>query len=107
MNTQQPTVFVVDDDASVLKALERLLRSAGLNAATFPSPQAFLEHRNPDAPGCIVLDVAMPDFDGLELQQVLAAQDNVPPIIFLTGHGDIPMSVRAMKLVGCQPSFDE
>lgn len=97
MNTPQPTVFVVDDDASVLKALERLLRSAGLNAATFPSPQAFLEHRDPDVPGCIVLDVAMPGLDGLELQQALSTQDDVPPIIFLTGHGDIPMSVRAMK----------
>ena len=97
MNAWQPTVFVVDDDASVLKALARLLRSAGLNVVAFASPQAFLEQRDPDAPGCLVLDVAMPGLDGLELQQALAAQGGAPPVVFLTGHGDIPMSVRAMK----------
>lgn len=97
MNPLQPTVFVIDDDASVLKALTRLLRSAGLNVAAFASPQAFLEQRDPDAPGCLVLDVAMPGCDGLTLQQALLAEKTAPPIVFLTGHGDIPMSVKAMK----------
>ncbi|MGR8932995.1 MAG: response regulator transcription factor [Gammaproteobacteria bacterium] len=97
MNTPQPTVFVIDDDASVLKALTRLLRSAGWHVAPFASPQAFLEQRDPDVPGCLVLDVAMPGFDGLALQQTLLAEDGAPPIVFLTGQGDIPMSVQAMK----------
>jgi FixJ family two-component response regulator len=97
MNGPAPTVFAVDDDASVLKALARLLRSAGFNAATFASPQEFLASREPDAPGCLILDVAMPGLNGLELQQALAAQGGAPQVIFLTGHGDIPMSVKAMK----------
>jgi len=97
MKIAQPNVFVVDDDTSVLKALERLLRAAGLNVVTFSSPQEFLEHYDPDVPGCLVFDIAMPGLNGLELQQALAAQGGAPPIIFLTGHGDIPMSVKAMK----------
>lgn len=97
MNAAEPTVFVVDDDPAVLKALARLLRSAGLHAVTFASPQEFLDNRTPEVPGCLVLDVEMPDLDGLQLQQTLAAQDGAPPIVFLTGHGDIPMSVKAMK----------
>lgn len=97
MTDTQPTVFLVDDDAAVLKALQRMLRSAGLNVAAFDSPQAFLEHYKPDMPGCLVLDVSMPELGGLELQQLLAARSLTPPIIFLTGHGDIPMSVKAMK----------
>ena len=93
----QPTVFLVDDEASVLKALARLLRSAGLNVETFRSPQEFLEHHDPHAPGCLLLDVAMPGLTGLDLQRALAAKGTELPIIFLTGRGDIPMSVQAMK----------
>jgi len=97
MNDQEPTVFIVDDDPSVLKALARLMRSARLNAATFASPQDFLEHHDQNASGCLVLDVAMPHINGLELQKSLAASGSELPVIFLTGHADIPMSVRAIK----------
>ena len=96
MNSE-PTVFLVDDEASVLKALSRLLRSAGLNVETFGSPQEFLRHHDPHAHGCLVLDVAMPGLNGLDLQRALAAKGTELPIIFLTGRGDIPMSVQAMK----------
>jgi len=92
-----PTVFLVDDDPSVLRAIGRLVRSAGWNIATFNSARAFLAQQEPTVPGCLVLDVAMPGFDGLELQQALTRVGNCLPIIFLTGHGNIPMSVRAMK----------
>jgi RNA polymerase sigma factor (sigma-70 family) len=97
MNSLAPTVFLVDDDASVLKALARLLRSAGLSAATFTSAQEFLDHHDQNAPGCLVLDVAMPRMNGLGLQLALAIQGSQLPVIFLTGNGDIPMSVRAIK----------
>jgi FixJ family two-component response regulator len=97
MTDAAPVVFVVDDDASVRKALGRLLGSAGLRAETFGSAQEFLLYDRPDAPGCLVLDVQMPDLDGLELQHALSAVNVSLPIIFITGHGDIPMSVRAMK----------
>ncbi len=97
MNDTMPTIFIVDDDPSVLKALARLLRSAGLSASTFTSPQEFLDHHDQNAPGCLVLDVAMPGINGLELQLALAAQGSRLPVIFLTGNGDIPMSVRAIK----------
>jgi FixJ family two-component response regulator len=92
-----PTVFVVDDDAAVLKSLSRLLRAAGLAVATFSSPRDFLDGHDPQAPGCLVLDMAMPGLNGLELQQALIARGHELAIIFLTGHGDIPMSVKAMK----------
>jgi RNA polymerase sigma factor (sigma-70 family) len=97
MSDMMPTVFIVDDDPSVLKALARLLRSAGLIASTFTSPQEFLDHHDQNIPGCLVLDVAMPRMNGLELQMALAAQGSQLPVIFLTGNGDIPMSVRAIK----------
>ena len=97
MNYARPTVFVVDDDPAVLKSLSRLLRSARLDAATFSTPREFLERHDPSAPGCLVLDVAMPGLNGLELQEALTAMGSELPIIFLTGHGDIPMSVQAMK----------
>ena len=97
MNHSPATVFVVDDDPAVLKSLARLLRSARLEVATFNSPREFLERYDPRASGCLVLDVAMPGLNGLELQEALAAKGSTLPIIFLTGHGDIPMSVQAMK----------
>jgi len=97
MSNIRPTVFVVDDDPAVLKGLSRLLRSAGLTTETFPSSQDFLNHYLPNTPGCLVLDVAMPGLNGLELQKALGAKGSAVPIIFLTGHGDIPMSVQAMK----------
>ena len=91
------TVFVVDDELSVRRSLSRLLRFAGLNVATFASAQAFLEHHDPNVPGCLVLDLAMPGLNGLELQEALAARGRLLPIIFLTGRGDLPSGVRAMK----------
>ena len=91
------TVFVVDDDAAIRVGLERLLRSAGYQAKSFPSAQAFLTDAPPHAEACLILDVNMPGFNGLELQDALAARDWAIPIIFLTGAGDIPASVRAMK----------
>jgi FixJ family two-component response regulator len=97
MNHPTPTVFLVDDDSAVLKSLTRLIRSARLNVQAFGSPQEFLEGYNPHAPGCLVLDFSMPDLNGLELQAALAAKGSVIPIIFLTGHGDVPTSVQAMK----------
>jgi FixJ family two-component response regulator len=92
-----PTVFIVDDDSAVLKSLTRLVRSTQLNAQAFGSPQEFLERHDPHAPGCLVLDFSMPGLNGLELQAALATKGTMIPIIFLTGHGDVPMSVLAMK----------
>ena len=92
-----PTVYVVDDDPDVLKAIERLLESVGLNVATFPSAHSFLERYDRNTPGCLVLDLALPDLSGLELQRLLEQQASLLPIIFLTGRGDIPTSVQAMK----------
>ena len=91
------TVFVVDDDPSVRRGLERLLRSAGYRAETFASAREFLQRADPETGGCLVLDVRMPGQSGLELRDVLAAGGFSLPIIFITGHGDIPMAVRAMK----------
>lgn len=91
------TVFVVDDDAGVLKALSRLLRTKGYDVRPHASPQEFLAHHDPTVPGCAVLDVSMPGLDGLELQQALTAGGSQRPVIFITGKGDIPTSVRAMK----------
>ncbi len=92
-----PTVFVVDDDPSIREALSSLIRSVKLRVETFSSAQEFLRHNRPDAPACLVLDVRLPGLDGLELQQQLIRDGVHLPIIFMTGHGDIPMSVRAMK----------
>lgn len=91
-------VFVVDDDPSVREAVSSLLRSVGLAVIATPSAQAFLDHDRRHEAGCVVLDVRMPGLSGLELQQELTAADSTPPIVFITGHGDIPMAVRAMKL---------
>jgi len=93
----EQVVFVVEDDASVREALSSLIRSVGLRAELFSSAQEFLKHQRPDAPACLVLDVRLPGLSGLELQRELAARGHSIPIIFITGHGDIPMSVRAMK----------
>ena len=92
-----PVVFVVDDDISIREALSSLIRSAGLQVKTFSSAREFLNQNPPNAPSCLVLDVRLPDQNGLALQRELAAIDNQIPIIFITGHGDIPMTVRAMK----------
>ena len=90
-------VFVVDDDDAVRASLERLIRSAGFTVKTFASANQFLENERPDAPGCLVLDVKLPGIGGLDLQRRLAETDIGIPIVFITGHGDIPMSVRAIK----------
>jgi FixJ family two-component response regulator len=90
-------VFIVDDDAGVLKALSRLLRARGYDARPYTSPQEFLAHHDAAVPGCAVLDVAMPGLDGLELQQALTTGGTHRPVIFITGKGDVPTSVRAMK----------
>jgi len=91
------TIFIVDDDAAVLKALSRLLRATGYEVQSYTSPQEFLTHHDATIPGCAVLDVSMPGFDGLELQQALTAGGAHRQVIFITGKGDIPTSVRAMK----------
>jgi FixJ family two-component response regulator len=92
-----PVVFVVDDDASIRDALRRLITSVGFKVEVFPNARAFLDARRPDVPGCLILDVRLPGLSGLDLQRELADTDKALPIIFLTGHGDVPMSVRAMK----------
>ena len=92
-----PIVFVVDDDLSVREALSSLIRSVGLHVQTFASAREFLAFERPHAPACLVLDVRMPGLNGLELQRLLAGGEQPLPIIFITGHGDIPMTVRAMK----------
>jgi FixJ family two-component response regulator len=91
------TVFVVDDDVSVRESLELLLLSTGFQVETFPSAQQFLARPRLYAPSCLVLDLAMPGLSGLELQEQLAAERGDMPIIFLTGHGDVPGTVQAMK----------
>jgi FixJ family two-component response regulator len=90
-------VYIVDDDESVREALSSLARSVGLRVQTFASAQEFLSHARSDAPACLVLDVRMPGLSGLELQRMLVEAGQALPIIFITGHGDIPMTVRAMK----------
>ena len=92
-----PLVFVVDDDAAVRRSLARLLDSVGLRSETFGSAQEFLARQDPGGPACLVLDVRMPGLSGLDLQDRLASRAEVLPIVFMTGHGTVPMSVRAMK----------
>ena len=92
-----PIVFVVDDDPSVRSSLKFLLSTVGLHVESFDSSDAFLHKKPADAPSCLVLDVRLPGLSGLDFQRELAAKKTPIPIIFLTGHGDIPMSVRAMK----------
>jgi FixJ family two-component response regulator len=90
-------VFVVDDDVSVRESLDALIRNAGWDAETFESAQEFLAHPRVRDPSCLILDVSLPDLNGLELQERVAADRQDMPIIFITGHGDIPMTVRAMR----------
>jgi RNA polymerase sigma factor (sigma-70 family) len=97
MREEQPVVFIIDDDASVRDAIADLLRSVGLTVESFGSTQEFLQRERPDVPGCIVLDVRLPGPSGLEFQRTLSNSSIHLPIIFISGHGDIPMSVRAMK----------
>jgi two-component system response regulator FixJ len=102
MKERPPTVFIVDDDEAVRSALRLLLKSVGLTASALPSAQQFLESYDPHQPGCLVLDVRMPGMSGLELQQQLNVRGAILPVIFITGHGDIPMAVEAMQ----QGAFD-
>ena len=95
--TEAPIVFVVDDDASVRSSLKFLLSTVGLHAEAFDSADSFLRKKCSDVPSCLVLDVRLPGLSGLDFQRELAARNICIPIVFLTGHGDIPMSVRAMK----------
>src|SRR6202171_4645819 len=97
MTPGAPTVFVVDDDALVRASIAGLLKSVGLRAETFETPQEFLRSKRPDAPSCLVLDVRLPGVNGLDFQRELADAGVRIPIIFITGHGDIPMTVKAMK----------
>jgi FixJ family two-component response regulator len=95
--SERPIVFVVDDDAVVRESIEDLLQSVGLDVRLFASPEEFLQARCPDVPGCLVLDVRLPEQSGLDFQRELVGTDKELPVVFITGHGDIPMSVRAMK----------
>jgi RNA polymerase sigma factor (sigma-70 family) len=97
MSSRKGTVFIVDDDPSVRKALSRLVRSVSLDAKSFESAEEFLKRKGEDTPSCIILDVRMPGVGGLDLQEKLVAGGLKTPIIFITGHGTVPVSVRAMK----------
>ncbi|WP_457667221.1 response regulator transcription factor [Thiolapillus sp.] len=97
MNTSTSTIFIVDDDTQVRQALALLMESVGLQVQAFPSADAYLEQFDPEAPGCLILDVRMPGMSGLELQARLAAEVMHPPVIVITGHGDVPMAVRAVQ----------
>jgi FixJ family two-component response regulator len=97
MTDVSPIVFVVDDDEPVREAIQKLIESIGLRAETFGSASEFFHSKRPDTPACLVLDVRLPDVSGLDFQNDLAAANVQIPIIFITGHADIPMSVRAMK----------
>jgi FixJ family two-component response regulator len=96
MNADGPVVFIVDDDARVRDALSSLIASVGMRVSAFGSAAEFLNAEKPDVPACLLLDLELPDINGLQLQQELASQE-APPIVFITGHGDVPSSVRAMK----------
>ena len=97
MSNTHPTVFVVDDDRSVREGLVDLISSVGMKAEAFGSAQEFLQYKRPNTPACVVLDVRLPGASGLDLQRQLRRSEHPIPVIFITGHGDIPMSVRAMK----------
>lgn len=97
MNDTRGIVFVVDDDAAVLKSMARILHAADIETRTFQSPAEFLGQHDPEIPGCALFDIAMPSLDGLQLQEALLEHGIERPVIFVTGQGDIPMSVRAMR----------
>jgi FixJ family two-component response regulator len=97
MTEANPVVFVVDDDPSITRSISRLFKVEGLRIESFASGHEFLSHSRPDVPGCLVLDVLMPGLSGLDLQKELVAANINIPIVFITGHGNIPMTVRAMK----------
>jgi FixJ family two-component response regulator len=97
MSETDGVVFVVDDDAPLRESLKNLIRSVGLRVEVFASAQEFLRGKRPDVPGCLVLDVRLPGLSGLDLQKRMAEANSEIPIIFITGHGDIPMTVQAMK----------
>ena len=97
MTEPAPTVFVVDDDSSLRRAIKRLVESVGVQVELFGSAHEFLQAKRPDAPSCLVLDIRLPGISGLEFQRELAYANIHTPIIFITAHGDIPMTVRAMK----------
>lgn len=97
MNSSQGTVYVVDDDPGMRKAIGRLCQSHNLNVKTFASAREYLDHATPESPACMILDVRMPGLSGLDLQAELTARNIRIPIVFITGHGDIPSSVKAMK----------
>jgi len=96
-DNDRPTVFIVDDDQGIRRAMELLMRSVGLDYEIHHSGDDFLEHYSPERPGCLVLDIRMPGLGGLELQQRLSDMGSSLPIIFITGHGDVPMAVEAMQ----------
>ena len=98
MTDRAPLVFVVDDDAAILKSLRRLLGASGFAVETFSSPLQFLDREPPDQPSCVVLDLSMPDMDGLAVHKAIVDRNWPCGVVILTGHGDIPASVRAMKL---------
>ena len=95
--SNQPTVFIIDDDSRMRAAMQRLLKTVGLHSESFATPQDFLRHKLPDSPSCLVLDVRLPGMSGLEVQSKLNEAGARIPIIFITSHGDIPMTVQAMK----------
>ena len=97
MNSRRPIIYIVDDDASVCRALSLLLKSHGFKVETFTRAADFLAYKHPKLPSCLVLDIRLPDINGLTLQQILTRRGITIPIIFITGHGDIPMSVKGIK----------
>jgi FixJ family two-component response regulator len=96
-SSDQPTVLIIDDDSRMREAMQRLLKTVGLHFESFATPQDFLGHKLPDGPSCLVLDVRLPGMSGLDLQSKLIEAGVQIPIIFISGHGDIPMTVKAMK----------
>jgi FixJ family two-component response regulator len=96
-SSDAPTVFIIDDDDRMRAAMQRLLKSVGLSTKSFATPQDFLQHKVPDGPSCLILDVRLPGMSGLDVQHKLNEKGVHIPIIFITGHGDIPMTVKAMK----------
>ncbi len=97
MNDRKPLIYIVDDDVSVCRALALLLRSHGFKVETFTRAAGFLAYKHPKLPSCLVLDIRLPDINGLTLQEIMARRGIIIPIVFITGHGNIPMSVKTMK----------